>query len=824
MSPAELERLELLLDELISLPPPRRAERILDLKTSSDPIAPEAVRLLARHERTGAGGQGPDGMQVGGGAGLVTPPSEGRVPEGFNPLSDPLVGRTLGEYTIVRLVGVGGMGRVYEARQLAPARRVAVKVLASHAVASDPLSIRRFRREAEALGALDHPNICRILSAGTSVIGHEIVPFLAMEFLDGEAMDPQHPSLAALTTRDKLTLIIAIADGAHAAHLQGIIHRDLKPANVMLVGWHPHPHPHEPHPPEPHPTPEVPVDQSRPLIPKIVDFGVSRLLGSSAGGPSPPTLNTHPARLVGTLAYMSPERLAGQPGDAQADVFAIGVMLRELVAPADLAAVIDRATAAEPAERYLTAYDLAEDLRRVLALQPVRVKRSPLRHRLSLLFRRRGREIRFALLGLAALAALTTLAAYYANRASTAETRRDEMESARAAERYVAKLQQVEVSLQADDPSEARAVLATIAPADRGWEWKYLDRATRRLAEAHADPAVPHATGADLLKIVGGERRPADGHLLYHPFSLAAKQTEVAGQGVTIELLDPCSAYPITPLARFTGERSKIWRWAITPDGRAAILAGLMPGHTLEVREIATGRTLGSQALGTTGEDNVLAIVGAGSQTGGTPAVVAIGGESGILRLFSLPSLSPAGEIRPGGKIDGVAATPDGTRFAVAYWPDGLAVFDVATRRRIVQCETTDVMPIYVNFSDDGSRLVSVNYKGGNLNLWDAFTGRLIRRQPILDGPMSLVKIPGAVGTGLRARVEGDRVAVGSAAGSVQLFSLNVGEAGLWLPTLVRREDDSTIHMLAASPDGKAIVGYLGSGESIVWRIDEPTP
>ncbi len=212
---------------------------------------------------------------------------------------------TVGRYEIIRLLGRGGMGEVFEARQQRPQRRVAVKLIRPGAVSPGPL--RRFRHEVEALGQLHHPGIAQIFDAGNarvqrSASGSSTQPFFAMEFVRGQRLI-DFARGRRLSVRDRLDLIARICDAVQHAHQRGIIHRDLKPANIL-------------------------VDQSG--QPKILDFGVARAINADLQTIG---MQTAAGQLIGTMPYMSPEQVSGDSSqvDTRCDVYALGVILYELL-------------------------------------------------------------------------------------------------------------------------------------------------------------------------------------------------------------------------------------------------------------------------------------------------------------------------------------------------------------------------------------------------------------------------------------------------------------------------------------------------------------
>src|SRR5687768_13571985 len=210
-------------------------------------------------------------------------------------------GQQLGPYEIEALIGSGGMGRVYRARDPRLGRHVAIKTLPPSAVA-DPDVARRFETEARTVGSLDHPNLLVIYDVGR--VGD--VPYLVSELLDGETLRERIRRQGALPERQAVDLAAQVVRGLAAAHARGVVHRDLKPANLFLTN-------------------------DRRV--KILDFGIAkRVQISGATGPATAAETlTATGVIVGTIGYMAPEQLLGDSIDARADIFALGVVLHEML-------------------------------------------------------------------------------------------------------------------------------------------------------------------------------------------------------------------------------------------------------------------------------------------------------------------------------------------------------------------------------------------------------------------------------------------------------------------------------------------------------------
>lgn len=331
----------------------------------------------------------------------------------------------IGPYRVLRVLGEGGMGVVYEAEQAEPKRRVAIKLIRGGLADEDMR--RRFRYEAELLGRLRDPRIAQIFEAGTDEQGR---PYFAMELVEGRPLD----SARDMDLRARCTLMADIADAVHHAHQRGVIHRDLKPGNVLV---------------------------QRDGRPKVLDFGVARAAEREPGA----TLYTTAGQIIGTPAYMSPEQASGDPErvDARTDVYALGAIAFELLGgrppidvagmaplqaintvrerePArlstivrasrgDLETIVHKALAKEPERRYASAAEFAADLRRYLNDEPVIARPTTIGYQLTKFARRNRGLVGAAGVALSALVVATGVSVAFAMRASDA---REAEASARA--------------------------------------------------------------------------------------------------------------------------------------------------------------------------------------------------------------------------------------------------------------------------------------------------------------------------------------------------------------------------------------------------------
>jgi WD40 repeat protein/Flp pilus assembly protein TadD len=676
-------------------------------------------------------------------------------------------------YEILGLLGLGGMGIVYRARQTALNRTVAVKCLRGTQLTAEELA--RFRREAEAMAGLAHPNIVPVYDVGSP----DGQPFFSMELLPGGCLTQQlvgNPLAADAAAR----LVLTLAQAVQHAHEHGIVHRDLKPANVLLTSAG---------------------------VPKIVDFGLAR----PGGGED----LTQTGAILGTPSYMAPEQARPGHGEvtAQTDVYALGAILYELLTgrppfkaatpldtilqvaslevvpprrlqphiPRDLETICLKCLEKEPRKRYASASALAEDVQHFLAGRPIQARPTSLWERAVKWARRRpavaalgGLSLLVAVLGFALVTWQWLEAAYQRNRAEDA-SRRARAQAVRAerarkkalqaqavavAEKGKAKRAEARARARAE---EARRNLAThsvsLANSDllennyeraesrleeiprkyRRWEWHYLKHlchADLRTLRGHTKPAwdvVFHPDGRRLASSswdgtirlwdleTGRELHRFTGHVgrVYGlAFRPGGKQLASAGYDRTVRIWD---VDRLRQLHSWKNPAGSVMAVAYSPNGRHLLVAGMDP--FVHVRDVDTGKEMkrlpvkgGSSAAARYSPDGRTIAVGSGN-----PFAASGPGDVQIFSAATGAALRTwKGHTRP---VTNLAFSPDGQRLATASMDRTVRVWEAANGRLLGTLAGHYAYVWGVAFSPDGRRLASCS-DDKTVKLWDLTTGQ----------------------------------------------------------------------------------------------------
>jgi WD40 repeat protein/serine/threonine protein kinase len=754
----------------------------------------------------------------------------------------------LGDFRIIREVGRGGMGIVYEAEQVSLGRRVALKVL-PFAATMDPRQLQRFHNEARAVAGLHHEHIVPVHAVGCERAVH----FYAMQFIEGKSLaeviaahrqpsasEGRQPPPAGADTqaaaaaptqaapRDPAYFRriaewgIQAAEALEHAHALGIVHRDVKPANLMVDGrgklW-------------------------------VADFGLARTV-TAAG-------LTMTGDVVGTLRYMSPEQALAKHGlvDHRTDIYSLGATLYELLTgrpavagqdrqlilrriadeeprppraidgavPADLETIVLKALARELAERYATARELADDLRRFLEHRPIRARRPSWLQRLRKLVRRHQAVVTGTTTILVVALAVGGVLIWREREDTLSALHDAKVQRARAEERerlarrqlYEAHIIATRRAWEVADLDVAQRLLDQYIPRSgeedlRGFEWYYLRGLCRGRKEARLT-----------LRGHTGEVNCAQ-------FSPDGKLLVTAGQDQTVRLWDPATGWPRAVLDGH--DRDVNWA-AFAPDGGTLATAG--DDGAVKLWDLSTGRER-KQLL-----KAAVPVIGVAFSPDGK--VLAAGLNDGTVRWWDLP----AGRERPSfrahvDRIEFVSFSPDGRTLATCA--ENAKLWDAATGKlfRVLVGSRTNCVRFdhrggavatagellvqlweprsghklltlahpegrveSVAFSPD-DRVLATASDGSMVRLFDAHTGKLL---DLLTGHTGRVWC-------VAFAPDGRTLATTSKDGTVRLWDPEARQGWKALPGSRGR------FLLTFSPDGKRLVGGGGRTDELrIWEV-----
>ncbi len=759
-------------------------------------------------------------------------------------------------YEVLAELGRGGMGIVYRARHLTLGREVAIKMLLTPALQSEA-DRKRFHLEAETVAQLHHPNIVQLFEIG-EIAGQ---PFLVFEYVAGGNLQqklagrPQPP-------REAAALVEVLARAVHTAHTQHIIHRDLKPANVLLAD----------------------APGSRYGFPKLTDFGLAKQLGAHSAGLT--------RSLSGTPAYMAPEQVTGALPDKDrhvtpaTDVYALGVILYEMLTgrppflspdwmvtllqveraepvsprilqpatPRDLETVCLKCLEKDPARRYATAADLADDISRYLNGEPTVARPLSRVGRVAKLVRRYplvasltgvvvvtlvAGALSALLLWQSAVTARNDLQGALSNLQGALSEVRNEHSQAELS-LYFGRIAQSVLLWEAGDSEQARELLASCEPgpgqADlRGWEWRYLEHMfhpevnVRRFPFWVNDlallPAAPDQP--DELAVAVGKPQ----------WTLAYRPVPEDGLAGFVRFDD--SAPFMNSSAPLPGGCLCL---AVQVDG-PLIAWGTSSGHIVvmdqhsgrHVRTIALKSSVsclrfmaGGDRLISSHVDGALRVLNpvTGEQVlklnarTGTHCIFAVnphgtrlacGGNAGKLQFFELPSGKPIGDLVPfRSAITSLAFSPDGTTLLSGGLDGTIVAWDVDTRRESRRLEDHSGAIYSIAFRPDGKMFAS----GGAdrvVRLWDIG----------LTKPILLFRGHFATVRSLVFSRDGRRLASGSQDHTLRVWNTSVDPRGLVLPfhhrlnAIAFDETQSVLTIRADHMDGGIKAWSLPTAEKV---------
>jgi WD40 repeat protein/serine/threonine protein kinase len=728
-------------------------------------------------------------------------------------------GARIGCYKLVRVLGEGGMGIVYLAEQEHPIRRqVALKIIKPGMDTKQVIA--RIEAERQALALLDHPNIAHVYDAGTTA-GR---PYFAMEYIKGVPIT-EHCDQQKLTIEQRLQLFLGVCEAIQHAHQKGIIHRDIKPSNILVHM------------------------EGEKAVPKVIDFGIAKAMSQAL---TERTLVTEQGHFVGTPEYMSPEQAqaSGQDTDTRSDIYSLGVVLYELLAgvlPFDPKALREggpdharkvireeqpktpsrqltalgktaeriaanrqtevhsltrrlhkelewiplKAMRKDPARRYQSASELADDIRNYLGGHPLIAGPETAAYRVRK-FVRRNRAVVGASAALGAVLVLgivgSTWQAVRATRAEREQSRlREAAQTAQANEAqqrqraeageqsaqrlfYAANMNLAQQAWEQPNVGRLRQLLEdTAAYPQRGFEWNYWQRRTHlELKTLHGHSTVINsvAFSPDGQRIVTGSDDPT------------AKVWEVA-TGKELLTLE--------------GHRARVWSATFSPDGQRIVTCS--SDQTAKVWEAVSGKellTLKGHVSGVTSvafsPDGQRIVTGSYDQT----AKVWEAGTG--KKLLTLKGHSDA--------IWSVAFSPDGQRIVTGSQDGTVKVWEVASGEELLPLKGHSNWVWSVAFSPDG-RWIVTGSDDRTAKVWEAASGKEVFT---LEGHSDSIR-------SVAFSSDGQRIVTGCSDQTAKVWEAVSGKELLTLKGHV-----SGVTSVAFSPDGQRIVTGSADQTAKVWE------
>ncbi len=798
------QRVMRLFDAVVALDPETRRAKLVELCPTDTAVRREVEAMLAIDGTTS------HPISAGGGIEhMVRLPIDGAV-SGLREDAPPIP-VLRGQYRIVRQIGEGGMGIVYEAEQSLPRRTVALKAV--RAGFDSRAVLRRFEQEAHILGRLHHPGIAQIYEAGASNASSGDRAFIAMEFVDGV---PLSEWARDKSVREKIALVATICDAVQHAHQRRVIHRDLKPANIL-------------------------VDKAGHA--KILDFGVARLADADTAQDAQPT---RAGQLVGTLPYMSPEQVAGDPDeiDARTDVWALGVILYELLAgrlpiemgdksvpqmalairdeapprlaqidrrfAGDLDAITSMALAKERDRRYQSALELGNDLRRFLAHEPVTARQESSFY----VLRKYVRRHRWIAASLAL--AVVSLAAFALK--SGIDQRRADHDARELADALRASnIERGRLLAYTDNLGEAERMIWNehLKRPDAHSHWALWDLYSKLPCErsfpGHTDAVMSMAMSPDGSLLVTGSHdstarvwdwksgknvatHPVDGFILGVGFLPDGARMCCATQQGSVTCWDARTGAQVWQqnnlmkmvFSMCTARNRPIAAIVSEIDGLAVLdlQSGEPTAHIGDKRN-----QMRSAAFDSTGH------------------LIAAGGNDKTVRLFDVDTGAELRQLtgHPA-PIEGIAFDAQDARVASGDAGGLVLVHDVESGRELARLTGTGGNVRSVEFSRDGKRLLVTGQLG--VEMWDLDANEALEsRAQFRQHAFAATFAPGD-----------QQIVSGSLAGAIRVWEIESDSAVRTLPNKFERQGYFAIH-----PDGRHAARDEGEGKVEVVDLDTGT-
>ncbi len=719
------------------------------------------------------------------------------------PPADNHIGTKVGHYRLLQKIGEGGFGVVYRAEQVEPVKRtVALKIIKPGMDTTEVVA--RFEAERQALALMDHPNIARVLDAGTT---ENERPYFVMELVEGVPLT-QHCDQHRLSTTERLHLFIKVCHAVQHAHQKGIIHRDLKPTNVLVV-----------------------LQDGAP-VPKIIDFGVAKALGQKL---TEKTLYTAFQQLVGTPTYMSPEQaeLTGSDVDTRSDIYSLGVLLYELltgVTPfdaetlrqgaldevrrmicekeppkpstrlrtlgakqtevakyrktqpetltrllhGDLDWIVMKCLEKDRSRRYATANALALDLEQHLQHQPVTAAAPTLEYRVTKFARRH----RVALLTVTAFALLLV--------AGTAISLREAILATRNAEQSRRNLIRLHLanSSRLLESGDCLASLSSVAKA---------------LKLAHGHPEDENAYQRRLAMIAQGSPRIVQ--MWFHEIEpgpawlVAANCFSPDGRYAVSGSRDCARIWDTeTGELRRTVHHAAAGCAAISPDGKVLVTGNMLDAAcSVRIWDFESGRELIPPL------EQSRAIYNAAFSPDGHYLVTSC--YDPIARIWDVQNGRLGRSLPHPSTVHHAEFSPDGTRVVTACWDGGVRLWDSASGELLRPPLLHAARVQWASFSPDGGQLVTAD--GTQASLWDCRDGRRIAVFPHSAGVEQAFFDP-----------KGDQILTCSADRTIRFWDAKTAK-----PCAAPLQHPSRVNSAALDRTGRHLLTTCADGTVRLWAL-----